>query len=488
MTDEEVYKIIVRLAKNPTELNTVEFKESNDDSQMIARNISALSNTARIEGVRKSYLIWGIQDETHELVGTNFNYNKWNFKGQNLELWLSNNVADLPNHKFYTIKVDDKNFVLLEIDAASNKPVSYEKNVYIRVGHSTTDIERSPGALQELWRKLNDEKFEEAIALENVDEDQILSLLDIDTFYNLIRKQKPMSNNLIISDLIDNKFIANSGSLSFNILNIGAILLAKNLDDFGRLYLRKLRIIKYIGNTKVTAEVENESSSGYAVNFDKNIKFIQNHIGQIEETGVFREIKYDYPEVVLRELMANALIHQDFQVEGATVLVEIYNNRIEFSNPGTPLIDTKKFIGSQSRSRNSNIAEKMRDMHLCEKRGAGWVRIAEAVEYYNLPAPRIRTTEFSTIVELYSTQNYSKISKVDRVNAVLMHAALRFAEHKTMTSASLRERFRMTDKSPSVATKYINEAIDEGVVVVLDPNSGTKNRQYIPFWGNANSL
>jgi len=67
-----------------------------------------------------------------------------------------------------------------------------------------------------------------------------------------------------------------------------------------------------------------------------------------------------YPEIAVRELVANALIHQDFSITGAGPMVEVFGDRVEITNPGEPLIDTLRFIDEPPRSRNEMLASLMR--------------------------------------------------------------------------------------------------------------------------------
>ena len=84
--------------------------------------------------------------------------------------------------------------------------------------------------------------------------------------------------------------------------------------------------------------------------------------------------------------MANALIHQDFSLTGTGPTVEIFADRIEVTNPGTPLIDTLRFIDEPPQSRNETLAATMRRLNICEERGSGIDKVISQVELYQLPA------------------------------------------------------------------------------------------------------
>src|SRR5476651_2367404 len=95
-----------------------------------------------------------------------------------------------------------------------------------------------------------------------------------------------------------------------------------------------------------------------------------------------------YPEIAIRELVANALIHQDFEETGTSPMIEIYEDRIEISNPGKALIDTLRFLDYSPQSRNEMLASFMRRLKICEERGSGVDKVAFQTELYQLPAPK----------------------------------------------------------------------------------------------------
>lgn len=117
------------------------------------------------------------------------------------------------------------------------------------------------------------------------------------------------------------------------------------------------------------------------------MRFITSHLPQNEmiEDALRKEVKL-VPEVVIRELAANALIHQDFTVAGTSMMVEIYSNRVEISNPGEPLVPVERFIDGYQ-SRNKRLADLMRRMGICEEKSSGIDRVVQAAEVFQLPAP-----------------------------------------------------------------------------------------------------
>jgi ATP-dependent DNA helicase RecG len=152
------------------------------------------------------------------------------------------------------------------------------------------------------------------------------------------------------------------------------------------------------------------------------------------------------PDIVIRELVANALVHQDFMVAGASVMVEIYTDRIEMSNPGEPIVPVERFIDGYQ-SRNERLADVMRRFGICEEKSSGIDKVIHAVEFYQLPAPNFRSTPRRTHVTIYGAKPFEDMDRHDRIRACYQHCALRWVMSHRMTNQSLRERVSLARES-----------------------------------------
>ena len=139
---------------------------------------------------------------------------------------------------------------------------------------------------------------------------------------------------------------------------------------------------------------EDIGGKGYVVGFEGLMKYLQALIPTEEViSGAIREQKTAYPILAIREAVANALIHQDFSITGTGPVVEVFQNRIEITNPGTPLVEVARIIDNPPRSRNEKLAALMRRLRMCEELGTGWDKITISCELQQLPAPRIQLFE-----------------------------------------------------------------------------------------------
>lgn len=189
-----------------------------------------------------------------------------------------------------------------------------------------------------------------------------------------------------------------------------------------------------------------------------------------------------YPEIAIREIAANMIIHQDFNVLGFP-MVEIYSDRVEISSPGQPLISTDRFIDAYQ-SRNEELADVMRRMGFCEEKGSGMDKAVEAIEQYQLPAIKYRVSDIRTAIILSEYREWSDTTREERVQACYQHACLKYLSNEMMTNKSFRARMGVTDKNYTAISGVIKETLERGLIKVGTPD-GTNRRDiaYIPTWG-----
>jgi predicted HTH transcriptional regulator len=188
-----------------------------------------------------------------------------------------------------------------------------------------------------------------------------------------------------------------------------------------------------------------------------------------------------YPETAVREIIANALIHQDFTVSGVGPVIEIYDDRIEVSNPGNSLVAVDRII-DERRSRNEKLAGTMRTLGLCEERGGGIDKAILQIEEMSLPAPLFFLSENSMRVVLFGPKKFGDLSKADKTWACFCHCVVRFNRHDYMSNATLRKRFSLPETEYQAVSAVIANARKEGRIVPADENQGNKYAKYVPYW------
>ncbi len=465
------------------ETEWTEFKHNNDVPHEIGEYVSAIANACALHGKPKGYIIWGIDDSTHAIVGTTFQPNTKKLGNEEFENWLLRHLDPSIELRIYEHTIENKPLVIFEIQAVSSRPVRFNGTAFIRVGSYTKKLHDYPEKEREIWKISDRTSFEKGIAKSSVTEEDVLSMIDYPNAFSLLELPLPDNRKAIFQRLLAEGIIEASLNGSYNITNVGAILFAKNLDEMGVLGRKSLRIVTYQNENRIKTLREQRITKGYALGFQEAIEYINNQLPQNEEIGeVFRRSVRLYPEIAIRELVANALIHQNFMLSGCGPMVEIFASRIEISNPGVPLIDTLRFMDGPPRSRNEILAALMRRMHFCEERGSGIDKVIDAIELYQLPPPDFRVTTGSTIVVLYKYAELPLMNREDRIRACYQHACLQHVSKKAMSNTSLRKRLGIKDSNYPIASRIIKDTLNANLIKSCGSEEDRKNARYIPFW------
>lgn len=449
MNKEDYLKNIVsEKISNGAEDSTTEFKVNNDDPKTIGEYISALGNSATLEDKDYAYMIWGIEDESKKVVGTKFHPNNAKKGQEDLQNWLHRMIKPSIDFTFDTIDYDGKNITILRIPKAIHQPISFNGEEFIRVGSYKKKLRDYPEKEKQLWKKFQELPFESLSAYLVKNYDEIFELLDYESYYKLLKQPLPIQKDLIIDHFKHEEIIKENE-----------------------------------GNNKIETISEQVGIKGYACGFEGLIKYINNLLPSNEVIGeVFRETVQMYPELAIRELVANSLIHQDLLISGAGPVIEIFDNRIEIVNPGTPLIKVERFLDSPPKSRNESLASLLRRMGICEERGTGIDKVISETEKYQLPAPLITLYDEFIKVTLHAYKDINDMTREEKIRATYMHACLKYVESESITNQSLRKRFGLEDKKISVISRIIKDTVAEEYIKPVDPETSPRHMRYIPYW------
>jgi ATP-dependent DNA helicase RecG len=481
--ENDLLGILTELRKLPRETEWAEFKHNNTKPDEIGEYLSALANSAALTGKVHAWLVWGVDNETHGIAGTTFKPADEKVNGQELESWLLQLLSPKINFRFHTFLAEGKSVVLLEIGAAFRHPVQFKGIEYIRIGSYKKKLKDFPEKERELWRVFDQTLFEKEIAAEQVSADEVLKRLDYPSYFDLLSLPLPEGRDGVLAALATDEIIEHGKGGRWNITNLGAILFARRLADFRTLRRKAVRVILYKNDARIETIREQEDLKGYASGFEGLIGFIMNLLPSNEVIGqALRKTVPMFPELAIRELVANALIHQDFHLTGTGPMIEIFANRMEITNPGLPLVKTDRFLDSPPKSRNEAIASFMRRIGICEERGSGVDKVVFQTELYQLPAPLFETTDEHTRAVLFSHLEFREMDKADRIRACYLHACLRYVQRDFLTNASLRKRFGVEEKNKAAVSRYIREAVDAGKIRPANEDAARKMMKYVPFW------
>ena len=204
---ENILNIVNELILLPKETEWLEFKENNYGSQEFGEYISALSNSACLHNREKAYLIFGVKDGTHEVVGTNFNPKNEKVGNQELENWIATQLEPKIDFRIYELKINDFDIIAVEIDATNNTPVKFRGTDYIRVGSCKHVLNKFPEKARKIWQKDFRKVFEKEIAMEGINADEVIELLDYPGFFSLLKLKLPDNKIGILEKLESEKII-----------------------------------------------------------------------------------------------------------------------------------------------------------------------------------------------------------------------------------------------------------------------------------------
>lgn len=360
------------------------------------------------------------------------------------------------------------------------QPLAFEGAYLMRAGEDLVPM--TPDVLRSIFVEDQQDWFCQP-ARSDASPDDVIALLDTQTYFELLKIPYPTNRDAVLERLQSQDLIKQTPQ-GWTITNLAAILLAKKLDAFSPTLARKAaRVVIYEGINKLKTRNETTGIRGYAVGFNGLVDFLHSAAPQnrfIEE--VVREEVKMFPKQALRELIANALVHQDFLATGTSVMIEMYSDRIEISNPGIPPIKVERFI-DENRSRNEQLADIMRRFGICEEKGSGIDKVVSAAEDFQLPAPDFRVGDTRTTAVLFAHQDFADMSKTDRIRACYQHCSLLYVSNQRMSNQTLRERFRLSE-SQAATVSHIIGATKEAGWIKTDESESTSTRyaRYLPFW------
>lgn len=474
---------VAHLCSLPAETGWVEFKVDTFNSEAVGRYVSGMANAAMLARKQHAFMVWGVEDGTHEVVGTTVQLDKKKGAGNSdLLFWLSQRLLPKINLSIQTVELSGKRVEILAIEPGYQQPVGFSGEEFIRVGSNLTPLRLHPEKQRAIWQITSSYSFESSTLMPHVSEADLFERFAVKRFLRLFGIQDRSSAHMI-DVLLQKGLILDNMQGGYEVKALLGLCCARDMNQLPELRHKAPRVIVYKGTNNLEAEHDNEGKLGYALGFQPLFDAIMGYIPSREEMNKgLRQKIFDLPEVAIRELVANAIVHQDFTVSGQRPTIEIYKDRTRISNAGAPLIDVERFIDGGTQTRNPEFARLMREVGICEQRGSGVDRAVKEIEHAVLPPPLFAAREGSTAVTVYKKRAFADMTPEERVRACYQHAQVKHEDNEALNNASLRQRFGLPDKAISQVSNVIRDAQDAGKIKPLDPNQGSKFAKYIPFY------
>jgi ATP-dependent DNA helicase RecG len=482
MATADPQALLKRLLQEPTETTWLEFKQNNSDPELIGRTLSACANAAMLLERDRAFIVWGIENKTKKKLGTTVRLTEIKKGNENLENWLAHVIDPRLMMELLDFEEDGKLFSILSFEPTYTRPVKFLGTEYIRIGENVRPLKEHDEHERSLWIATSRRKFESGVALPHQSVTDVLAKLHTATYYERSRQTPPTTPQEVLRKFVALGALREDMEGGYDITNLGAILFANDLTQFPSIAGKSVRVIKYAGVDKRKSEDEIEGRRGYAVGFPGMLKYISERLPKEEryERGV-RQVVSKYSATAVREIIANALIHQDFTISGVGPVVEIYQDRIEVTNPGNSLVELYRII-DERRSRNEKLAQAMREIGLCEERGGGIDKAILEIEEMFLPAPTFLPSVNSMRVILPGPRKFNQLSKSDKMWSCYCHCVVRWIRQDFMSNTTLRERFSLADEEYQMASDVIANSKKAKLIKPADPAQGNKYAKYIPYW------
>lgn len=482
-TENELTQILTTLITLPAETEIVEFKKAENtfSDNDLGQYFSALANEANLKGTDLAWLVFGVDNNTHHIIGTNYKPTRPSLDE------MKKRIADQTTNRItfdeiYELHIEGHRVILFQIPAApQGLPIAYKGHYYGRDNESLVALNLHEIELIRAQAK-DAPCFEMQPAKGGLTGEEVLQLLDYKAVYEQIGRRVPKDEDIIL-DLLKEYGFATEASGKWAVTNMGALLFANRLADFDGIKTREVIVRKYEGLNNRVLSAERKTEKGYAVEFEDLVDWIEIQTSK-ERIVTLREREVTYPKVAVREFLANLMVHQDFTIKGMPLTVEILGNRLVFTNPGCSLNEVKRLIDLPPCSRNETLAQALLLVDICERRGSGYDRAVEAIEEMNLPPYKTESGDKFTRVTLYPQKALKDMTQEEKIQACYQHTCLLYEDGKELNNASLRKRFELEKNKNSVASRIIADTLSAGLIKVADENIlSTKYITYIPFYG-----
>lgn len=398
------------------------------------------------------YVIIGV-DNDNNIIGAEIDNNKRSAIQDTI-----GEISPALKCEMYPVDVDGKKVWVIDVPSGKDKPYITGGVVFVREGANNQKL-RSAEEIRAFFAECA-KIFYDAIPCRWFDIDNDIEPRNFKEFM----EKSHLSNTLPLRQLFDNLELMTDTGLPKN----AAALF------FGREPERKfphavVRCIRFKGLDKVHI-IDDKTFGGplYQQYLDA-LSWIESKLEVeyiIKGTGPRKEI-WEIPLDIFKEAVMNAICHRDLYEEGATIMVEVYDDRVEISNPGGLLPVVAAEFGHKSMSRNPLVFGLFTRMHVVEKVGSGVPRMRELMKDAGLPEPIFSNKGFFTVTFMKRVKN--NLSTVDRLNDRL-NDKLNSAEGEVLSiikdkpGISAVELAGIIGKSERMTKNYLKSLIEKSLI------------------------
>lgn len=428
MNSHDVIALVDRLRALPTETEWLEFKRNHAEPQEVGEYLSALANEASLGNQPRGYLVFGIDDTTHDVVGTRFDPYAAKAKGnQDLLPWLAALLQPNPGVEAFVVEHPDGRVALLAVGPARDRPVAFSGRAFCRVGTSKTELKKHPEKERALWSRGTDWSAEVCVgaSLDDLDPEAIRKARE-----QFVVKHPGQAD--AVNGWDDRTFLNKARVLKQGSVTTAALLLLGRAES-ATLLSPAVAKISWILKDSANRELDYEHiGPPFLLAGDRLLKRLRNLIVRALPSGtLFPQEISQYDPWVIREALHNAIAHQDYRRHGRITVVE-FPDRVLLTNVGDFLPgDVETVIrqdAPQAIYRNPFLADAMVELNLIDTQGGGIKRMFETqrgrffpLPDYDLSVPeQVAVTVAGRILDERYTRLLMERTDLDLAQAVLL--------------------------------------------------------------------
>ena len=449
MKTVDLKKLVVELTEYPKEREWFEFKENWYEPHELGEYISALANTAALTGERFGYLVWGVKDDSHEIVGTRFSWIV-DVKREPLEHYLARQLFPDNNFSFHDVDIDGKHVVILQVPAASKSPVSFDGVRYLRIGSSKANLAKFPEREAELFHVLRDgfptisnteAEYQEltfdklfvyygakGITLNKRTFKKNLGLLTADGKYNLLAQ--------LLSD--DSHF-----AFRFAVFS-------------GKTKTSTMYAVRELGNTCLLYSLDKALEYGEVL----NVPQADERDRKVERKEVFL-----FDAAAFREAIINAFVHNSW-ITGNAPMITAFSDRIEILSRGTlpPGQTMEGFFAGESVPVNQRLSDVFLQLHISERTGRG---VPKVTEVYGKESYEFREQSIVCTIPF------------DRLSDAPVNAPVNVPVNAPVESGNVSDNIGMADETVGIEEKILMFCVDPKGILEICSYLGYKDKRSV---------
>ncbi len=402
---------------------SVDFKRSVPSKvRDIAEEICSFANTVG------GYVLIGV-DNDNQIVGVKIDNNK-----RSAIQDVIGDISPMLHYNMYHVDVDGKDVWVIEVPSGKNKPYFFSGVTYIREGANCQKL-TNVDEIREAFQK-NDRIYFDAIPLPRVD---LRKELDEDSFREF-RQASGFGMDVCNEQILENLQVYDENN---DVKSGGVLFFAKHPENV--YFHAVIRCVLFKGTDKVYILDDKTFGGPLLQQYNNAIEWLKSKLQvsyEIEGTGPRKET-WEIPLNVFKESIINALSHRDYYEQGASIMIELYDDRVEITNPGDLLPVVAKNFGRKSMSRNPFIFSLFTRMHLVEHIGSGIPRMKKDMLDAGLPEPIFETEGMFTVIFKRSTALQTIKNEPDgcQVNEIQRNMLSAITEKPGITMEELASRF-----------------------------------------------